>query len=615
MKNRTLLLLAGLAIITCTCKDSSEKQIVQEENFWVILDRSFALESEGKLSWNFTLIRKGSYNVQIISNGEPSSPIPELTLECGGQVLKEAPEQIFVLEGKDGKQTVSHFRNLISFREAGAQVLQIESKAAIQKIRIVPRYGRNLGFGTGKYEEGWTAMHKSPEKQASLAWLKEAKYGMFIHWGLYSQAGGIWKGTRINDSPYPGPSVAEWLMFKFRISREEYATLANTFESDRSFAEEIATLAADAGMKYVVITSKHHDGFALFDSECSDYDVVDASPYGADAIKELYDACLEKGLKFGVYYSHGNDWFDGTDGNHAHVKRLNDSLGVLSHPNGKNLWDPSPNTYQEYLDSKAYPQIEELLHLMPELALIWFDGDGNLTEDQSWKFYKSIYDINPHVLVSRRVGYDFGDYLDAGDNVIPSASDTLAKQWETCGTTNNSWGYKSYDEDWKSTPELLYYLIDIASKGGNYLLNIGPDGKGHIPEASAWGLREVGKWLQVNGEAIYGTSRWKVPSEGQEETLLEGTGHRAQTGFTRSFSNNEFWFTSKNNKAYAISLVPAPDTVQIRSLHSGNGIISSVRLLGTNKAIVWDQTDEELKVDLNGLETGENGYALEVSFK
>ena len=125
----------------------------------------------------------------------------------------------------------------------------------------------------------------------------------------------------------------------------------------------------------------------------------------------------------------------------------------------------------------------------------------------------------------------------------------------------------------------------------------------------------MGKWLQVNGEAIYGTSRWKVPSEGQEETLLEGTGHRAQTGFTRSFSNNEFWFTSKNNKAYAISLVPAPDTVQIRSLHSGNGIISSVRLLGTNKAIVWDQTDEELKVDLHGLETGENGYALEVSFK
>ena len=481
-------------------------------------------------------------------------------------------------------------------------------------IRIVPPYGRHLGFGTAKYEEEWTRMHNSPEKQAALAWLNEAKYGMFIHWGLYSQAGGIWKGTRINDSPYPGPAVAEWLMFKFRIPREEYATLAETFNPDRSFAEEIASLAADAGMQYVVITSKHHDGFALFDSECSGYDMVDATPYAADAIKELYDACLEKGLKFGVYYSHGNDWFDGCDGNHANVKRCNDSLGLLSHPSGKNLWDPSPNTFQEYLDNKAYPQIKELLHLMPELALVWFDGDGNITEDQAWKFYKTIYDINPKVLVSRRVGYDFGDYLDAGDNVIPSASDKLSKQWETCGTTNNSWGYKSYDEDWKSTPELLYYLIDIASKGGNYLLNIGPDGQGHVPEASARGLREVGEWLKVNGEAIYGTTRWKVQSEGKEETLLEGTGHRAQKGFSRTFSSNEFWFTAKDNRVFVLSLAPDPDSIRIRSLQSGNGIISGVRLLGDKRSINWEQDSTGLQVDLRGANTGPSGFALEISF-
>jgi len=581
----------------------------------VVLKRTDALETKGTLSWNFILKRKGSYNVQIISDGELPSPIPELSLECGGQVIKEAPEKIFVLDSEQGKQTVSHFSGKVSFKDVGNESLSIDANPAIQQIRIVPPYGRNLGFGTGKYEKEWSAMHNSPEKQAALAWLREAKFGMFIHWGLYSQAGGIWKGIRINDAPYPGPNVAEWLMFKFRISREEYAKLAETFNPDRSFAEVIATLAADAGMNYVVITSKHHDGFALFDSECSDYDMVDATPYGADAVKELYDACLEKGLKFGVYYSHGNDWYDGTDGNHANVKRYNDSIGVLSHANGKNLWDPSPNTFQEYLDNKAYPQIKELLQLMPELALIWFDGDGNLTEDQSWRFYKTIYEINPNVLVNRRVGYDFGDYLDAGDNVIPSASDKLAKLWETCGTTNNSWGYKSYDEDWKSTRELLYYLIDIASKGGNYLLNIGPDGKGHVPEASAQGLLEVGEWLQVNGEAIYGTSRWKITSESREETLLEGTGHRAEKGFSRDFSSSEFWFTSKKDRVYAISLVPGPDMIRIRSLKNANGIIGNVRLLGDDRTIDWEQTDEELRVDLRGVETGGKGFALEMSFE
>ena len=614
MKHRNTILLAGLVMITVACSDLSEQQIVQGDNHWVELDVADAREESGKLLWEFTMKRQGSYNVQVISNGELSSPIPELSLETGDVSLKEAPGQIFVLDVDGGKQTVSHFNSRISFREPGEYTLTIDAGAPIQQVRIVPPYGRHLGFGTGKYEEEWSRMHHSPEKQAALEWLKVAKYGMFIHWGLYSQAGGVWKGTRIEDSPHPGPHVAEWLMSTFQISREEYEKLADSFNPDRTFAEEIATLAADAGMNYVVITSKHHDGFALFDSECSEYDMVDATPYGADAIKELYDACLEKGLKFGVYYSHGNDWHDGTDGNHANVKKHNDSIGLLSHIQGKNHWDPSPNTFEEYLENKAYPQIEELVRLMPELVLIWFDGDGNITEEQSFKFYKLIYDLNPNVLVSRRVGYDFGDYLDAGDNVIPSASAKLAKQWETCGTTNNSWGFKSYDEDWKSTPELLYYLIDIASKGGNYLLNIGPDGKGHVPEASARGLREVGKWLRVNGDAIYGTSRWKISSEGQEETLLEGTGHRAARGFSRTFNSSEFWFTSKDNKVYAISLVPAPDTVRILSLNSGNGHINSVHLLGHGH-LNWEQNETELRVDFRGVETGEHGYALEVSFE
>ncbi len=615
MTSKNFSLILCILLFGSACTYQSETTITQGDNHWVVLDIEKAKEVNGKLVWGFELKRQGTYNVQLISKGELLSPMQELTLESGGVQLKEAPEKIFVLEKAGEKQTVTQFKRTIRYKETGTHSLEIDTGAPILQVRIIPPPGKHLGFGSGKHHEQWLEMHNSPEKQATLAWLKEAKYGMFIHWGLYSQAGGIWKGTRIEDSPHPGPRVAEWLMSTFQISREEYEQLADTFNPNKSFAEKIALLAKDAGMKYVVITSKHHDGFALFDSQCTDYDIVDRTPYKADAIKELYEACLKEGLEFGVYYSHGNDWHDGTDGNHANVKKLNDSLGILSRPNGKNLWDPSPNTYAEYLENKAYPQIRELLQLMPKLSLIWFDGAGNITEEQSYEFYKLIFDINPQVIVNRRVGYDFGDYLDAGDNVIPSASDKLSKQWETCGTTNNSWGYKSYDDDWKSTSELLYYLIDIASKGGNYLLNIGPDGLGHVPEASALGLREVGQWLKVNGDAIYGTGRWLILHEGQSETELKGTGHRAAKGFAQKFTSSDFWFTAKNNKVYAISLVPAEDEVIIKSLGKDAEAISGVRLLGSDHVIKWTQTETELSFDFQGVETGENGFAVEITLE
>lgn len=605
-KGITASILGLLIIGLFSCSQKAENEIIQGDDNWIVLEVSSARHTEEGLSWDFVLNRPGKYDVQLIFDGDPDAPLPEIEIQTGDFLIKEAPEEIF--------PGIFQYSTGITFKETGNYALNIIPQTSLKSVRIIPDHRKRIGFGSDKYYEEWLTMHSSHEKQASLAWLEEAKYGMFIHWGLYSQLGGIWKDVHMEDSDIQGPAVSEWIMFKFQIPRDEYEKLAEGFNPDRSFAQNIAKLAKDAGMKYVVITSKHHDGFALFDSECSDYDIMDRTPYKADAIMELYHACLDQGLEFGVYYSHGNDWYDGSDGNYAAVKKHNDSIGILSTAAGKNLWDPSPNTHAEYLEKKAYPQVEELLNRMPDLRLVWFDGDGYITEEQSFRFYKLVYDLNPSVLVNRRVGYDFGDYLDAGDNVIPSASQTMTKYWETCGTTNNSWAYKSYDDDWKSVREMLYYLVDIASKGGNYLLNIGPDGKGHVPESSAEGLREIGAWLKTNGDAIYGTKAWILPHEGQNETLLEGTGHRAKKGFSRSFTSSDFWFTAKAEKVYAISLVPAEGAVKIKALNKKAGNIQNVRLLGSDKKLEWVQTETEVQVDLTGVEPSENGFALEFTF-
>ena len=598
---------------SCTTKEKSNAS--QNESFnqtdnWIVLNKTDADQDGTTFSWDVNVTHPINYTVQVVFDDLPTnSSVAKVRID--NQELKEEFQKDYTTYDH---KTVSEFKTPIKIKDITAKhVLTIETEDNFNQIRLVPHY-KNL-VGSGKYHDEWLTMHQSEEKQEALKRFKEAKLGMFIHWGLYSQAGGIWKNTRINNAPHPGPKVAEWLMYAFQIPREEYRTLAKTFNPDKTFAQNVAKLAKDVGMKYLVITSKHHDGFALFDSKSSDFNMVDATPYKADIIKELYDACLAEGIDFGVYYSHGNDWMDGTDGNYTNVKKVNDSLGIYTHPTGKNLWDPSENTHDSYLKNKAYPQIKELLTMLPELCLIWFDGTGFITEEQAFQFYKLVYDSNPNVLVNRRVGYAFGDYLDAGDNKIPSASETLEKYWETCGTTNNSWGYKSYDEDWKSPKEMLYYFVDILSKGGNYLLNIGPDGKGHVPEISAKNLRDMGKWIHQNADAVYGTSRWKPPHEGQEETLLEGTGHRAAKGFQRNFTSKDFWFTTKENKVYAISLTHTEGDILIKSLKKGEGVIEQVKLLGNGKVLQWEQNENGLKTIVTGVPKDALGYVIEVTLK
>ncbi len=446
-------------------------------------DSSFILECNQTESsplvhlWQIDLQHPGTYVIQLIYSPEIAKGDLSATVSVGEVTVGDDLKKAYIIE--DG--LVAEFADSIELKERGIYTVSVNSEQAPSMLRLVPAgYSKSrIHLSSQHYYDAWLRMHQSAPKQAAMEWFKEARFGMFIHWGVYSEAAGSWKGVPIEEGD--GPKVAEWIQFAFKISREEYREFAKNFNPNKSFAENIAKLAKDAGMRYVVITSKHHDGFALFDSKYSDFDIADATPYDGDLIKELYEACRAEGLEFGVYYSHGNDWGEGGDGNYANVKAYNDQFGVPTRPNGKNRWDPSPVSHAEYLENKAYPQIAELIRLLPDLRLIWFDGDGLITEQQAFDFYKLVYELNPNIVVSRRVGYDFGDYIDAGDNKTPSESELAAKHFETCGTANHSWGFKAQDHDWKTSNQLLRNFVDIVSKGGNYLLNIGPDGEGTVP--------------------------------------------------------------------------------------------------------------------------------------
>lgn len=452
-------------------------------------------------------------------------------------------------------------------------------------------------------------------KEVAKEAFNDAKYGMFIHWGLYSIPGGIWKGKKMEE--LKGPKVAEWIQFGARIPRAEYAKLADQFDPIEFDADAVVKLAKDAGMKYIVITSKHHDGFAMYDSKVSEYDIVDATPYGKDVVEQLYKACKKYDIDFGLYYSHNIDWKDANDcGLSEYLAAGGEMHDRVKRKAGVNTWDPSPNTFSEYIENKAYPQVKEILTKFPGLTTLWYDYPHYVTPEQSLKFYQIAYDLQPNMLVNSRVGNDLGDFDIPGDNKIPQDHLAITKPWQTVGTTNNSWGYNSYDNDWKSVKELLFWLTEIVSKGGNYMLNIGPKATGEVPVESVNNLLEVGKFLAVNGEAIYNTRKWKVTHEGPTKIQMNGTHDRANNSELKfEFTPNDFWFTQKENTIYAIALAYPKAKVVIKSLTSEQvGIIKSVIMLGNDSVVDWKQTKEGLEVSLGSEVVNPNGYALKITY-
>ena len=335
-----------------------------------------------------------------------------------------------------------------------------------------------------------------PARDARIAWWREARFGMFIHWGLYAVPAGEWQGKPISG-------IGEWIMNRAKIPVKDYEKLAGQFNPVKFDAEAWAQLAQDAGMKYLTITSKHHDGFAMFGSKVSGYNIVDATPFKRDPMKELAAACAKRGIKFSFYYSQSLDWHE---------------------PNGMgNEWDFGPDgkkDFDQYLTTKSLPQVREILTNYGPLGLIWFDVPKNMTSERAAKFESLVHELQPNCLVSGRIGQgSHNDYHSTGDNRIPELP--LAGDWETPATLNHTWGYKKDDHDWKTPGQLVLNLVDIVSKGGNYLLNVGPTAEGVIPQPSQDSLRGVGKWMKVNGESIYGCGRTAFGNEYGEFSKTE----------------------------------------------------------------------------------------------
>lgn len=312
-------------------------------------------------------------------------------------------------------------------------------------------------------------------------------YAMFIHWGLFSHLENKWNGKT-----YYG--IGEWMMDvnMANADKNEYKSVARSFNPVDFDARKIAGLAKKAGMKYIIITSKHHDGFAMFDSACDSFNIVDATPFARDPMKELAEACKEQGLGFGFYYSHNQDW-------------------ITPGASGASKVDAQGNTktFDDYFTAKCLPQVEEITKNYGDIELIWFDTPGGIPQKYAQKLVDVVHQNQPRALVSGRIGYNLGDYQTLGDMEVPL--ENIDGLWESVDVTNDVWGYAWYDQNWKSPKLILKNLISTIARGGTYMLNIGPDGKGNVPDFVSQTLIASGKWIARYPQVVYGAeaSPWK----------------------------------------------------------------------------------------------------------
>jgi len=390
-------------------------------------------------------------------------------------------------------------------------------------------------------------------------WFTDARFGMFIHWGIYSGAEGFWKGEKLrNDNNY-----AEWIYYRNRIEKEEYLTLLDRFDWDEINPEEWVILAKKSGMKYVTLTAKHHDGFALWDSKVSNYDLGNYTNPKRDIVKELAEACKKHGLKLGLYYSHWVDW------EHEFGWDLN-----------KEITGISPEQYDKYWQEKVIPLMRELLTNYGEIGMIWFDmwihhSRTVVTKEQLLQLKGLIRELQPNCLVNSRLGLSIEedpdiDFKTLGDNSLGNKKEEFP--WQSPATVAHSWGFHATDNEWKSTTSLLKALINNVSLNGNLMLNIGPRANGDVPFEIEQRLLEMGMWLEVNGESVYGARAFDLPKNQHDWGKI--TCKKTETGTTLYLHvfnwplNKELYLTGIKTKPEKIFLLADKQKSPLKMEHS-----------------------------------------------
>ncbi len=437
-------------------------------------------------------------------------------------------------------------------------------------------------------------------REQRIQWWRDARFGMFIHWGLYAVPGGAWKG-KVRTSGY-----SEWIMFDEKIPAKEYEQLGAKFNPEKFDAAAWCAVAKKAGMKYMVLTTKHHDGFSMYHSKLTKYNIANATPFKRDVTRELSDACHGSGLKFGCYYSIDRDWYR--------------PMGPGNGYKQANVWDFKDSKqadFDRYLADFAKPQIEELLtNYRPDL--MWFDDIDMKSDAQVEDLYQDIRRLSPDCVINSRIKGcrpptkippPHCDYITAGDNEI--LDKTLGFEWENPGSMNTSFGFNPNDQNWVSARDIVVRLVEIVSKGGNYLLNVGPSPEGIIPQPCIDRLAEVGSWMDVNGEAIYGTSPWMVSQDGPAEPA--GKSHAAD-----GKASPDIRFTAKADSVYAICL-SWPDTkLSVRSM-GGERLkgrqIAGVRMLGAGEEIRWKQTTDGLSLSVPEKKPCSHAFVYRIDFR
>lgn len=403
------------------------------------------------------------------------------------------------------------------------------------------------------------------QKNARMAWWREAKFGLFIHWGVYSVPAGYYHDQSV-------PDVGEWIMNHGKIPMAEYQQFAREFNPTNFSADAWVQMARQAGMKYIVITSKHHDGFAMFPSRASKWNIEEASPWHHDPLAELAAACRENGIKLGFYYSQAQDWNNGGS-----------AIG------GK--WDPAQqHDMDDYIDRIAVPQVKEICsHYGPDIpAVLWWDTGEQMNKQGAEKLYAAVKELKPNIIMNDRLGGGFRGDTSTPEQHIPPRG-YPGRDWETCMTINDTWGFKRDDNNWKSAGMLIRNLCDIASKGGNYLLNIGPTAQGTIPTPEAERLAEIGRWMKVNGEAIYGTGPTPFGAEA-------GRFNEGKDGKQEFVSAWDWRCTSKPGKLYLLVFNwPASRQFELRGLQSK---VNQAYLLSDHVPFKFSQNADGVLLDL-----------------